>query len=447
MKRFIIFALAFALLLALLAGCANVPANNSNGSTVPVNNDSGNVPSNNNSGSVPANNDSGNVEPNPSGNDPEPFSYDHAEWFCPFNVDPQNDSPAKLINIKTGEVLVACTDPLCNHSSNSETCFFNKSKDGTTLYAVAYYTGHIFFVAEKKTSDGKIMKLYDYDLDNNRIDEVYTYDFIDTQVQLYSNDKMVFFTAFTEEGESILESKIGLFSYDPESKAVKLIDGDALYTLDRSNIAFFNDHYVYGSGYDQEKDRIIYTKRFFDGSNEETFNSLPDGTPMEIFGWQLKSSGLFANTEPNGGVYIEETGSRLTYPTDRATTYPVRYKDNFYFQTRATEATSFGKYPDTNIDIMGYKYDNELYVMNVDGSYKHYSIGSEYHFIIAAVYENTVIGQIRYKVGENGGYVTSQLPDFIHIDLDTGETTIYDTSRRNGFVFTRTTVEVTLNEN
>ena len=91
--------------------------------------------------------------------------------------------------------------------------------------------------------------------------------------------------------------------------------------------------------------------------------------------------------------------------------------------------------------------------MNKDGSYKHYTVDCEYHFVISAIYENTIVGRIDYKIPKPGQCLkggdsdTYTLPDFIRIDLETGETNVYDTSRRNRFEVESFVSGITLNEN
>ena len=216
------------------------------------------------------------------------------------------------------------------------------------------------------------------------------------------------------------------------------------------DFTFFDDHYIRYARYDEKKDRIIYCRYSYDGSSGETFDTLPDGTPFEIFGWNLKQNGLFSNTEPNGGVYVAEDDTRLMYPTDRATYVPIRYKDSFCFQPRNTEVVRLGKDPNTGDAVMSIAIDNEWYVLSKDGSYKHYSVDCDYDFQIVAIYENIVLGRIYYKLSENGDCILSgypSVPDIVRIDLDTGKATFYNTSMRNGFIFKQTTLEVTVHEN
>lgn len=375
-------------------------------------------------------------------------------WFCPYTCSMQTDSPAKVINIATGEVLVACSDPLCNHSASSETCFFNFVHDRTRVRGAAYVDGHIFFAAERTSEDGAYMKLYDYDMISSRIDEVYTFDYIGSTLQLYGCGHMLFFTAITEadvneEGVIADTAIIGLFAYDSQKKTLTLLDGNAMYALYPTDIAFYENYYVFAAGYNQDEDRIIYCKRSYDGSDEELIEALPDGTPFELFGYQLKSSGFFASTEANGGIYLPDENRCLAWPIDSATTKPVVYNDSFYFTTRSSEITELGRDPETGTQALGYAYDNEIYVVNKDGTYKHYSIDSEYHFIIESVYDNIVIGRIVYRIRDNGDCIRERDggPDIIRIDLETGETTLYDTSMRSGFVSKTIITNVTLNEN
>lgn len=363
----------------------------------------------------------------------------------------QPDSPAKVINAATGEVLVACPDPLCNHSASNDTCFFNYVKDRTIVRGVAYVDGHIFFAAERTSDDGVYMKLYDYNMSANKIEEVYDYDYIGSMLELYGCGDMLYFTAITEaetntEGIIADTAIIGLFAYDPQKKIVTLLDENARYALSPAEVAFCEDYYVFSAGYNQDEDRIIYCKRSYDGSSEELIEALPDGTPFELFGYQLKPNGYFASTEANGGVYLPDEKRCLSWPVNSPITKPAAYKDSFYFTTRSSEITELGKEPATGTQARGYAYYNEVYVVNKDGSYKHYSIDSEYHFIIEAAYENIVIGSIVYRIKDNGDCIRNNGPDLIRIDLETGETTLYDTSRRSGFAVKTFVTDVKLND-
>ncbi len=379
--------------------------------------------------------------------------YDDAAWYSPLQ---RSSSPAKVLNIATGEVLVACPDPLCTHSEGSDTCFFNRYQDETVVYSAEYLNGHIYFVAEKSTEDGSIQKLYDFDINANRIDEIYTYPYIQSTATLYKNSSTLFFAAVTEGAadDSFENMKVSLFAYDPAARSTKLIDDNALYAIGAGGANFLDDYYIRddGASVDEDGEHYWYRRCFYDGSSEDAFDSLPDGTPFSPIGWALKQNGIFANTWGEGGLYIIEDGIRLDFPTDSATTAPVRYKDDFYFQTRGSEFVKLGKDPYTGADHNGYTYDNELYVMNKDGSYKHYSIDCEYHFITTAVYENVLIGMIKYRIpspgkcmmgGDSDTYI---LPDFIRINLETGETTVYDMSRRSRFEVESFISSVTLNE-
>ncbi len=358
------------------------------------------------------------------------------------------DSPAKIINIVTGEVLVACPDPLCNHSASSDTCFYNYKTDRTKVYAAQYVDGHVFFIAEKKNDDGTRMKLYDYDIAKATIEEIYTFRYIETSAQLYGHGHMLFFSAIIGEGSAAEDTAaIGLFAYDVKKKTVTQLDSNARYAIHPTDVAFYDDYYICVAGYNEEKERIRYSKRSYDGVNEEVFETLPDGTTCELFGYMLKPNGLFANTDEHGGIYLWDENRRLSYPVDSATTKPAVYKDSVYFTTRSSGFVELGWNPVTRSKSKGYAYDNEVYVLNKDGSYKHYTIDSEYHFIIEAAYENILIGRIEYRIKGNGDYIGDNSYDYIRINLETGETTLYDTSRRSGFAVKTFVTDVKLNDN
>lgn len=381
---------------------------------------------------------------------PPAVYYDEAAWYCPLQ---DAWSPAKVINIAAGEVVVACPDPLCSHSEGSETCFFNTSRDDTMVYAAEYLNGHIYFAADKQTDDGRIMKLYDFDMDGGRIDEIYTFSFVQSMVGMHKNSHTLFFTDILggEEGDSEAW-RIGLFSYDPDTKAVTLLDDDARFAVGEGDAVFFDDYYIRSAGHSADGESYYYCRCSYDGVRGESFDSLPDGTRFSPMGWSLKPSGVFANTWGEGGMYLIEDGVKLMFPTDSPVTSPVRYKDDYYFQTWGREYVKIGRDPYTNAEHRSYTYDNEIYVMNKDGSFKHYSVDCEYHFVTVAAYEKVLIGLIQYRIpapgqcmmgGDSDTYI---MPDVIRVDLETGEVTLYDTTLRNGFVKETFTCGIRLNE-
>ena len=437
MKRILICIFAAMLMLSALAGCGSSPVNSADpGNTSTQNNTSSAEPDNSANTPIPANNTS------------EPDSYDPAEWFCPFYFSPQPLSPAKIINIKTGEVLVACTDPLCDHSKDSKTCFYNFDSYKTTVCSAEYTEGHIVFIAEKETPKGYVMKLYDFDIAQNRMEEAYTFEYLPDVVWLRTDHKRVFFPVITYQKDEADENKIiGLFSYDPSTKDISLIEDNIQHPLYYLAYDFRSDHYIYPARYSEKTDILTYCRCYYDGSSEEFFESMPDGTAIKTTGWCLHAGGLFANTGPNGGVYVEEDKRYVMYPTDSATSSPVRYKDNFYFQPASAKSEKLGRKPDGKDDVWGYRVDNEIYVLNKNGSYKRYFIDCKYHFTTVAVYENIVMGRIEYSLSDDGVCIKGTSPDIIRIDLDTGEATVYDTSWRRKFVCDTFTVGITLNEN
>ena len=377
---------------------------------------------------------------------PEPnVMGDNELWFCPNTL--IMDAVAKVINIKTGEVFVACPDPLCSHSASSETCFFNYAKDKTLVFGAAYAEGHICFMASKNTADGTNMKLYDFSANENKIEEVYSYEYKETSARIYTNGHEFFFTAIIEDG-SIAENtaNIALYAYDFRRHTITMLDDHARYALYPTDVAFFDEYYIHSAGNNEEADRIRYCKRSYDGKTEEYFDSLPDGTPLEIFGYQLKSSGYFINTEERGGVYLWDENRVLAFPTESAATAPAVYKNSFYFTTRGTELVELGWNPVSKSKVKGYPINNEVYVVNKDGTYKHYTIDSEYHFVIRAAYEDIIIGRIDYRIKKNGDYISDNSCDYIRINLETGETTLYDTSRRSGFAVKTFVTDVKLND-
>lgn len=378
------------------------------------------------------------------GDNKEPI--DDSVWYCDRRLNQLNTTLAAAINMKTGEVLVACPDPLCDHSASSETCFFNYLYDKTLVFSACRVDGHIYFVARKISGDGEYMKLYDYNMNSAGIEEVYTYKYIESSPKLFTNGRMLFFTAINSVGE---DGSIWLYAYNPGDKTLTVLDDDAIYARGYQ-LAFYDDYYIHAAGSgvqgeDTESDIIRYCKRSYDGSEEEFFDTLPDGTPLEIFGYGL-TNGLFAKTEANGGVFLQDENRCLPYPTDKATTMPIVYKDSFYFTTRSSQFVKLGIKVESGEPAQGYLYENEIYILNKDGTYKHYSIDCEYHFIIYAAYEDIVVGRIQYRIMDDGRYIKDNAADFIRIDLSTGEVKLYDMSLRSGFVRKTFTVDVRLNE-
>ena len=446
----LIFALFLASLMMLLsfAGCKKTPEDHSGSINTPK-------PAETAENTLTASTQEPSVtdSPEPVETTPPAVYYDDAAWYSPLQ---HAESPAKVINIATGEVLVACPDPLCNHSGGSDTCFFNTVNDDTMVFCAEYLNGHIYFIADKATDDGHSMKLYDFDIINNRIDEVYKFSVVQSNARLYKNSHTLFFAGVSdaEEGDAD-DLRINLFSYDPETKAIALIDDNARYALSPTDVVFFDDYYIRsdGSSEDEDGSHFWYCRCSYDGKTIERYDSLSDGTPFSPMGWDLKPSGVFANTWGNGGMYLTEDDIKLDFPTDSATTAPVGCNGVYYFQTRSSGFVDLGKNPYTGAIQKGYAYDNEIYAMNKDGSYKHYTIDCKYHFVINAIYENIIVGRVTYMIPGAGQCINTSdsdtyiLPDAIRIDLETGETNVYDTSRRNRFEVESFVSGITLNEN
>ena len=373
------------------------------------------------------------LRPKPQG---DPFA-DNALWFCTYRSSPQMLSPAKVINISTGEVFAACPVPNCDHARSDENCFYNYSKDHTCVLCAEYAEGHMVFIASKDDGTGESMKLYDFSMREKKLKEVYAFKIRGSDARIFTNGQRFFFTATLEDKQG--GTGIGILGYDPKTGVVTVIDMKAGNEYATGWFAFYEDHYITGMAVDKEGERLYYCRRTYENANEEIFNSLPDGTPLETYGWRLESDGLFANTWGSGGVYIEKTNTRLMFPTDSATTSPVEQGGRFYFQTRSSERSILGKNPFTQEACIGYTYDNELYVMERDGAYRHYSIDCKYRFVTVAAYGNIIMGRIKYYIPKPGICISEtfgdyKLPDIIRIDLETGETTVYDTSKRSDYV-------------
>lgn len=353
---------------------------------------------------------------------PEIGAAEQERWFSLLSLPEVKapNAPARVIDLKTGEVWTACSDPECRHAENDEDCFFNRSKDRTEVYAAEYLENHIYFAAGKKTGDGLVVKLYDHDMETGSINEVYTYPLWFSEAKLYSSSMLFFTVLDSVEGKN---KRVSLHSYDPQSGVIGLVDDDASFTLEDESPLFLENGYIFLDHYDEEKERLCYCKRSYDGSAEEYFDELPDGTPLEVFGYKLEN-GLFSNVF-TGGVYVEEEKRCISLPIGSSEDVPeyvglitslVAYGDSFYYQTNSNDANA--------------EY-NELYVVSREGELKRYSIECPYRFNITAAYKNVVLGRVLGKALNNGKYADYQSYDwFIRIDLETGETQIYDAAVR-----------------
>ncbi len=370
---------------------------------------------------------------------PSVESVEYERWFSPlsqYGVSAPH-STAKLIDLKTGRAWVACSDPECTHSESDAGCFFNRSVEDAEVYAAEYLDNHIFFVSKKKTGSGSKMALYDYSMETGGIEEVYTYALLDRDAKLFTNRSKLFFTTLDHiEGNNKI---VSLNAYDPADGSVSLIEKNAAFALAPDRPVFLDDHYICVDHYDGESGRIVCRRRSYDGKTEEYFDALPDGTPLERFGFEF-TNGLFANVF-TGSIYLPDEDRFIDIPTGREPddpqltgliTPPVAYGDSYYYQTKSGGSPA---------------YDNEVYIVGKDGSFRHYSIDCQYRFVIAAAYENVIFGRAAGRVHDNGNYTDySRYARFIRIDLDTGETALYDAALRNDPVYMTFTSAVTLNE-
>lgn len=360
---------------------------------------------------------------------------ENERWFSPlslYGVSAPN-APARVIDLKTGEVWTACPDPECKHAENDENCFFNRTKYRTEVFAAEYLDNHVFFAAGKKTEEGLTTKLYDHDMSSGSISEIYAYPLRFSEAKLYSNGSKLFFTVLdSSEGKT---KRVSLHAYDPQSGAVTLVDEDASFTLGDESPLFTEDGYIFFDHYEQDKDRLCYCRRYFDGSGEEYFDELPDGAPLEVFGYRLQN-GLFSNAF-TGGVYVEEEKRCIALPCgsgeglpeySELITPPAAYDGSFYYQTKGNDGE-----------------DNELCVFSREGDLKRYSIECPYRFRITAAYKNVVLGRVISKDRGDGRTVDMSTKNYlIRIDLTTGETELYDTAARSGSAIKTFVSEITL---
>ncbi len=355
-------------------------------------------------------------------------------YFSPVsqgNV-PAPFTPAKLIDLKTGALVVACGDPECTHAATDESCFFNRSKDKTEVYAVQYVDNHIFFAAMKKLASGSDMKLWDYDMETGGCSAIYDFSFVDRNIKLFSCRGKLFFTVpeRVEDGSNLTS----LYMYELGSGTITLLNGnvyDLLESPDR--IAFYDDHYIFLDRH-ASGENLRYCRCSYDGE-KEYFDTLPDGTPLDPFGFELVN-GLFAKTFSPGGIFDAASGRCLDLPTDCAITAPVSYGDSFYYQTRRSDSAA-------NLPV----FDNEVYVIDSGSGCRHYSIDCPYHFTLCAAYGDIILGRIRYKLQDGRRFDYEDSSSFIRIDLSSGEACIYDGSMRSGATLRNFTLNITIKDN
>lgn len=365
---------------------------------------------------------------------PRPYvgAAESERWFSPLSLCENNSllpvPTAFLIDLKTGAVWTACSDPDCDHAPGNGNCIFNRFPDRTDVYAAVYLDNHIYFTASKETADGVKMKLYDHDMETGDIKEIYAYELVSSKVKLYSTHSLILFTTY--EGSTKGQDIVSLRAYDPKSGSILFIDDYAGYTLIDNAVAFYDDYYICLDRYDTEKGSIVYCRRYYDGSRDEYFDTLPGGTMLEMNGYKLYS-GLFLNAN-TGGVYSEDKGRFISLPADEPVTGVAAYSQKLYYQVKASDPLRTG---------------NEVYAVSEYGGLKHYSIDCPYHFSIAAAYKNVILGRIDYEITENGGikwYIGEQ--KLIRIELDTGKAQLYDVTRRSEYIYKTYVFDITLSE-
>ena len=125
---------------------------------------------------------------------------------------------------------------------------------------------------------------------------------------------------------------------------------------------------------------------------------------------------------PAGDFYLYEENKSLSLP-DEISDKPViglsANSDSFYF---------FTNHPAPTNDEDGY-YKVNICILNKDGSYKIYSVQSDFSFYVLKGYGDRVICEIsyEYKDGEHLNPWNSETPNsLIWIDLQSGKASLYD---------------------
>ena len=313
------------------------------------------------------------------------------------------------LNIEDGSILVACPDPLCSHGAENSACPFHM-----TIPLQFADGGRYFFYIGWTNGENAI---YCFDTETNETSKIYDYDKLPSAnpALMYGEGRLFFDIPEikTEDGDYIETTARTLLYYDVKTKQIKEYG-----KKDESQRLLFEYH---GKLYYRNESGIPYaTTGSFDDSEPVP---LPEGAEINALnGYNTCGPGFIAKQSAPGNFYLYEENRSLPVPnelSDKAVIGLSAGKDSFYFLTDHPE-------PANGED--GH-YIEKICILNKDGTYKIFSVQSDFSFYVLKGCGDRVVCEIsnEYKDGKDLSPWNTETPNsLIWIDLQSGKASLYD---------------------
>ena len=355
-------------------------------------------------------------------NNGETVNYESATDMYFTDSEPTGFIPYK-INIVDGSVYIPCPDPLCPHTTDTQTCPF--SKCAATLVTDG---GRYMFYSAKRYADMTDI-INCYDTKENKTELVYECKTGMPNYLIYGNGRLYFDLPQVKEVDGVIIRGVrrDVMCYDPVSKQIsrygEMDEHDWL-------ICAEDGYLVYRTA---SESIACKTTGSFDGSD---VISLPEGHEYSPFDYWCIGKGFTARCYSPASIYLYDEKRLLDMPKqlDGKTIMVVtRTGDNFYFNLSGAESD-------------GGFYENTVYIAGKDGRSSAFTVKSKYNFYTLKGYEHYIIGSVLNKC-DNGIELDENDFDkaFIRIDLHTGSASVYtfSSSVGSGIVSEEITVSVT----
>ena len=319
------------------------------------------------------------------------------------------------INLVSGDIVVPCPDPLCDHGNDSVNC---PLRHKACFYQVD--GGRYFFYVAGLAQQ---FSLYCFDSVTNRTESVFEFSNIDNLDPVFGDGKLFFRNPILEkiDGQWVEKPFREVLYYDTEDGKIHSFGQcsaeDRLYWYRDGELGFKNKEGLFAVAKDSFSDsRLlkapeIYRSRFgtdsFDDANGRLL--LKYSSPPAVF---IRDQNRFAILPKRDGqetfVFCFLTGS------------------NLYLQASDGGFFGRGEYYRTGGDPRGF-YQTKVFVVDKEGHGKRYDIISDYCFFVLKGYQNWIFAEI-WSQYVNGEEVEENGLDATHIriNLDTGEADLYN---------------------
>lgn len=337
----------------------------------------------------------------------DPVETDEDEWICsgryyaPKRFNSQYGIAAYVIDMKTGERIYACGDDNCMHKTYSASCIL---KDGRFCGSVTNTDRYIFFTAyvnkEKTTS------IYKYDMKTKKTEKVTDLTF--------------------EMGTGLLECRGNSLYYGrSDNRLIKRYD---MITGETENVFYAGDNvgctFVCLS---DETGEVIY---MYDGKPEFyiTVNGKYDLSKKLEFDDKSACQGIISKylirSKYPAKLYDYNSGTTIALPTYKSAKGFAVNGDIVCFAA----VSDFSNVPQTaQTDTDGGFFQNDLYVMNENGEFRHFIIKSDFYGYPCAYYDGNIVYEVYCEYYD--GIISDENTcknSFAYVDLKTGKTVLYN---------------------